>query len=267
MAELTGKTALVTGASRGIGRAIAERLGFDGAQVVVHYRVNEMAANQTVATIERAGGSACAIGAELGTSDGLDSLFAQLEDHLDHLDILVNNAAMQSVGRDQIGPQEFDRIFAVNVRAPFFIIQRALPLIREGGRIINVSSAATRIALRDFAYTMTKGAVETMGRVLANALGERGITVNTVAPGLTVSDMTDWMDADIVAAAGRVTALGRIGQPSDVADVVACLASERTRWLTGQVLDATGGLWLGPIGHGNPWLSVLGPRPATSEGE
>jgi 3-oxoacyl-[acyl-carrier protein] reductase len=259
MTDLTGKTALVTGAARGIGRAIAERLAADGARVAVHYRTSEADAHTTLAAIEEAGGDAFLVKAELGTDDGLDTLFSQLGGV--SLDIVVNNAAMVSEGRDQITPGEFDRIFAVNVRAPFFTIQRALPLMPDGGRIINISSGVTRIALRDFAYAMTKGATDVMGRVLANALGDRGITVNTVAPGLTSSDMTGWLgDAEAAEAIARVTALGRVGRPPDIADAVAFLASDDARWVTGQVLDVSGGLWLGPRGQGNPWLSLIANR-------
>lgn len=128
-----------------------------------------------------------------------------------------------------------------------------------GGRIITISSAATRIAIGDFAYAMTKGAIDVMGRVLANSLGERGITVNTVAPGLTATDMNDWLDRDVAAAIARFTALDRIGHPNDIADVVAYLASDEARWITGQVIDVSGGLWLGPRGTGNPWLSLKPP--------
>lgn len=267
MGALKGRTALVTGASRGIGRSIAERLAADGARVAVHYRSADEAAKQTLAAIARAGGQAFPVRAELGTDDGLDTLFTILREQVDSLDILVNNASMMSEGRDHISPEEFDRIFAVNVRAPFFIIQRAVPLLADGGRVITISSAATRIALRDFAYAMTKGAVDVMGRVLANALGERGITVNTVAPGLTVTDMTDWLDPDTTAAIARITALDRLGQPADIADAVAYLVSDDARWITGQVIDVSGGLWLGPRGPGNPWLSLKNPPPIVDESE
>lgn len=264
MGELTGKTALVTGASRGIGRSIAERLAADGAQVAVHYHTAHQAAAQTLAAIEQAGGCGFLVGADLGTDQGIDCVVTTLRERIRNLDILVNNAAMMSKGRDRIDGEEFDRIFAVNVRAPFFLTQQVLPLLSDGGRIITVSSAATRIALGDFAYAMTKGAVDVMSRVLANRLGERGITVNAVAPGLTVTDMSDWLDADSTAAMARVTALNRVGYPEDIAGVVAYLASGDARWITGQVIDVSGGLWLGPRGPGNPWLSLL-PSAATTE--
>ncbi|MFC6886983.1 MULTISPECIES: SDR family oxidoreductase [Actinomadura] len=246
----------MTGASRGIGRAIAERLAADGARVAVHYRSSETAAKDTVAAIERGGGLAFAVRADLGGDDGLDSLFAQIEERVDALDIVVNNAAMLSAGREDIGPEEFDRVFAVNVRAPFFIVQRALALMPDGGRVVNISSGSTRMALGDFAYAMSKGAIDVMGRVLANTVGERGITVNTVAPGLTETGMTSWLDDGAAEAVGRFTALGRIGRAADIADVVAFLASDDARWITGQVIDVNGGLWLGLKGPGNRWLSL-----------
>jgi NAD(P)-dependent dehydrogenase (short-subunit alcohol dehydrogenase family) len=149
---------------------------------------------------------------------------------------------------EQTSPELFERLFAVNVRAPFFIIQKALPLMPDGGRIINVSSAVSRVAMPEVAYAMTKGAIDVLSRTLANAAGTRGITVNAVAPGVTDTDMNAWM-RDMPEAAARVagaTALGRIGQPRDVADAVSFLASDDARWVTGHLLDATGGLFLGP---------------------
>ncbi|MET9557161.1 SDR family oxidoreductase [Streptomyces sp. NPDC006645] len=248
--ELTGKTALVTGASRGIGRAIATRLAADGAHVAVHYASNDTAAAETVAAIERAGGSAFAVRAELGPDGAVDTLFARLEQGLagQPLDILVNNAAVFAGPLDQVTPQEFDRLFAVNVKAPYFIAKRALPLLRDGGRIVNISSAATRIALPETAYAMSKGALDVLGRNLANQLGPRGITVNTLAPGVTETDMNTWIrDAPhLVERSTAITALGRVGQPEDVADAVAFLVSHDARWITGHWLDATGGLHLGP---------------------
>jgi NAD(P)-dependent dehydrogenase (short-subunit alcohol dehydrogenase family) len=251
MADLTGRTALVTGASRGIGRAIAQRLAADGALVAVHYGSNDAAALETVVAIEQAGGQAFAMRAELGRPGDVDALFAGLTVGLGEqpLDILVNNAAIGAPGSiDQTTPELFERVFAVNVRAPFFIIQRALPMLRDGGRIINISSSVTRVAMPEIAYAMTKGAVEVLGRTLANAVGARGITVNTVAPGVTETDMNAWMRDMPEAKAGvaGATALGRIGQPEDIADAVAFLASDEARWVTGHLLDATGGIFLGP---------------------
>ncbi len=253
MSKLAGKTALVTGGSRGIGRAIAQRLAADGAYVAVHYGRNESAAKETVATIEQAGGGAFAVRAELGVPGDVDTLFAGLEEGLAGrlLDILVNNAggAMGTGSIDRTTPEEFDRLIALNVRAPFFIIQRALPLLRDGGRIINISSADTRIAIaHELAYSMAKGAINVLGRTLAHAVGERGITVNTVAPGVTDTEPNAWIHSspEIEALTATASALNRIGRPSDIADIVAFLASDDARWITGDLIDATGGTFLGP---------------------
>ncbi|WP_370617510.1 SDR family NAD(P)-dependent oxidoreductase [Mumia sp. Pv 4-285] len=252
MNDMTGRTAVVTGASRGIGRAIARRLAADGATVVVHFGTDEVGASATVVEIERAGGAAYAVGAQLGTDDDVESLFEGIEAALAGrpLDVLVNNAAAAPAG--PLGATtraEFDHLFAVNVRAPYFIVQRALPLLRDGGRIITISSVATRMANpSQTSFAMTKGALETMSLTLANQLGVRGITVNAVAPGATrTADNGAVFEApgfaELIAGA---TALDRLGGADDVAEVVAFLASDAARWVTGQVIDASGGLFLGP---------------------
>jgi 3-oxoacyl-[acyl-carrier protein] reductase len=250
---MTDKTALVTGASRGIGRAIAQRLAADGALVAVHYGTNGEAAAETVATIQADGGRAFPVRAELGTAGDVDALFEGLAAGLagQRLDILVNNAAVttQQGSIEQATPELFDRLFAVNVRAPFFIIQRALPLMRDGGRIINISSADTRIAIGfELAYSMTKGAVNVLGRTLAHEVGSRGITVNTVAPGITDTGKLGWLldNPEAMARTASAAALDRIGRPADIAAVVSFLASEDGGWVTGHLLDASGGTFLGP---------------------
>ncbi|MFE4513110.1 SDR family oxidoreductase [Kitasatospora sp. NPDC056783] len=252
MGSLTGKTALVTGGSRGIGRATAERLGREGALVAVHYGHNAAAAQETVEAIRTAGGTAFAIRAELGTDGGAESLWAEFDRQVvEHgegtgLDILVNNAGITPRGHiEETTPEAFDEVFAVNVRAPFFLVQHGLKRLRDGGRIVNISSGATRIALTDIiAYGMTKGAIDTFSLTLAKALGERGITVNSVAPGIVDTDMNaSWLRGNEAAeqSAAQLSALGRVGRPEDVADIVAFLASDDARWVTGQVIDATGG--------------------------
>ncbi|NRQ30859.1 SDR family oxidoreductase [Nonomuraea sp. NN258] len=252
MSDLIGRTALVTGASRGIGRAIATRLAAAGATVIVHFGTDEDGAASTVAEIERGGGTAFAVQAELGTDGDVEKLFAGVESGLAGrpLDIVVNNAAAQPAGPLGVTTRaEFDHLFAVNVRAPYFIIQRALPLLRDGGRIITISSVATRMANpAQTSFAMTKGAIETMSLTLANELGVRGITVNAVAPGATRTPANAAVFeapglADFIAGS---TALDRLGEDGDVADVVAFLASDAARWITGQVVDASGGLFLGP---------------------
>ncbi|PGH45249.1 short-chain dehydrogenase [Micromonospora sp. WMMA1996] len=252
MSDLTGRTALVTGASRGIGQAIAVRLAARGAVVVAHFGTDEAGATATVERIVRAGGTAYAVGAELGVDGDVETLFAGVGARLAGrpLDILVNNAAAPPAG--PLGATTraaFDHLFAVNVRAPYFIVERAVPLLSDGGRIITISSAATRMAnATQTSFAMTKGAIETMTLTLANQLGVRGITVNAVAPGATrtATNGPVFEAPGLTELISGMTALDRLGEPDDVADVVAFLASDAARWVTGQVIDATGGLFLGP---------------------
>ncbi|MCX4987038.1 SDR family NAD(P)-dependent oxidoreductase [Streptomyces sp. NBC_00572] len=250
----TSRTALVTGASRGIGQAIAARLAAEGTLVIVHFGKDASGAAATVEAIERAGGTAHAVQAELGVDGDVDTLFAGVEAALAGrpLDILVNNAAAPPAGPLGVTTRaEFEHLFAVNVRAPYFIIERALPLLRNsgGGRIITISSVATRMANpAQTSFAMTKAAVETMSRTLATQLGPRGITVNAVAPGATRTP-TNGAVFDVPGLAEQITgmtALDRLGGPDDVAEVVTFLASDAARWITGQVVDASGGLFLGP---------------------
>jgi 3-oxoacyl-[acyl-carrier protein] reductase len=256
MPKLNGKTALVTGASRGIGRAIAERLARDGALVGVHYATREADAQAVVEAIESNGGKAAAIATEFGI-DGVEpeveALFRDVDRALGNaaLDILVNNAGIfDGTPIEQVTADTFDRSFAINVRAPFFVLQRALPRLREGGRIINISSAVTRIASPFVHYAMGKGAIDVLSRTLAQQLGPRGITVNSVTAGVVDTDMGAWLDSapDLRAQVSSTVALGRIGQAGDIADVVAFLASDDARWITGQSIEASGGQWLGPGG-------------------
>ncbi|MFB9838861.1 SDR family NAD(P)-dependent oxidoreductase [Actinoallomurus acaciae] len=243
MGDLTGKTALVTGASRGIGRAIALRLGRDGARVAVHYGRDEAAAKEVVAAIGE--DRAFAVRAELSAPDAPEVLIDEVASRFDGLDILVNNAAIgASSDLEHTTLEDFNQIFAVNVRSPFFIVQRALPLLRDGGRIINISSGVTRIAMPEIiTYSLTKGAIDAFGHTLAEQLGERGITVNTVAPGVVETDNTAPMLAEPGAqeAWSARSALGRVGRPEDIADVVAFVASDDARWMTGDWIDVTGG--------------------------
>jgi NAD(P)-dependent dehydrogenase (short-subunit alcohol dehydrogenase family) len=216
----------------------------------VHYGNNEAAAKEAVTDIERAGGRAFAVRADLGIEDAADSLVAALREVLGEtrLDILVNNAAVFGGTLEETDRREFDHIFAVNVRAPFFLIQGLIPLMSPGAHIVNISSGVTWMAIPQLVYSMTKGAVNVMTRSLAKTLGARGINVNAVSPGITDTDMNPWMRVDEAAAAqaAAMTAFGRNGAPSDIADAVAFFASDDARWVTGQVIDVAGGLFLGP---------------------
>ncbi|POX51411.1 SDR family oxidoreductase [Streptomyces sp. Ru72] len=247
MGVLAGRTALVTGASRGIGRGIAERLARDGARVAVHYGRNEAAAKETVAAIEEAGGSAFAIGVELGLPGDAQALWEAFDRHADGVDILVNNAGIGGARPlPEIEEEEYDKVFAVNVKAPFFIVRRGLDRLRDGGRVVNISSGLSRTAAipQQVAYAMTKGALDVFTRDLSKVLGHRGITVNSVAPGIIDTDNTAELlhgTQDGAAWAASISALGRVGTPADVADVVAFLASDAGRWVTGSWVDATGG--------------------------
>nr|WP_202455729.1 SDR family oxidoreductase [Streptomyces sp. SID8367] len=253
MGKLTGKTALVTGSSRGIGRATAIRLAREGALVAVHCSSNREAADETVAAIEKEGGRGFSVLAELGVPGDVHGLFLALERELKErtgsatLDILVNNAGvMGGVAPEDLTPEAFDRLFAVNAKAPYFLVQRALDNLPDGGRIINISSGLTRVANpQEVAYAMTKGAIDQLTLHFAKHLGPRGITVNSVGPGITDNGTPVFDDPEAVAAMADYSVFGRVGETRDIADVVAFLAGDDSRWITGSYLDASGGTLLG----------------------
>ncbi|MGK4581936.1 SDR family oxidoreductase [Kitasatospora sp. HPMI-4] len=251
MGALDGKTALVTGASRGIGRGIALRLARDGALVAVHYGGNQAAAEETVALIGKEGGRAFPIAAELGVPGDVETLYGRFDQALAErgerpgLDILVNNAGI-SVPADihKVTPEIFDRLVAVNAKAPLFLIQQGLSRMPDGGRIVNVSSIVTRIAFPEgVGYAMTKGGIEALTLALAKELGPRGITVNAVTPGFVATEMNAHRrtSPEATAALEAYSMFNRLGEAADVADIVAFLASDDSRWITGQRIDASGG--------------------------
>jgi NAD(P)-dependent dehydrogenase (short-subunit alcohol dehydrogenase family) len=251
MASLQNKTALVTGASRGIGRATASALAQAGARVLVHYGRSAQEAESLVSEIESKGGRANAIAADLGTPNGAALLAKQVRSVVDRLDVLVLNAGISKAARiADYTIEDFDNLFATNVRSPFFLVQQLLPILGEGSNIIVISSIGAHAVVGKpgldnpslLAYTSTKGALETLVKNWAAILGPQGIRVNAVAPGVIDTDMSNFAKTE----AGREATLGmqalkRIGKPEDVADVVAFIASDGARWITGASIPVDGG--------------------------
>jgi 3-oxoacyl-[acyl-carrier protein] reductase len=240
MSVLSGKGALVTGGSRGIGRAIVERLREDGADVVFCYERSEEAAQQVAKET-----GAHAVRADLGSKEDLARLFAEAEARLPGLDVLVNNAAMNSPkALADITDEDYERAFAVNARAVFLAMQWAARVMRDGGRIVTISSVNTQVPAPGLSlYCGSKGAVEQFAKVAARELGGRGITVNVVSSGATDTDLLRGTNPpEALEQTKAFTALQRLGQPDDVAAVVAFLAGPDGRWVTGHNLLASGGL-------------------------
>jgi len=243
--NLPGKTALVTGGSRGIGRATALALGQAGAQVIVHYGSAEKEAAAVVAEIRNAGGKSEKVAADLRTADGPHLLAERARAIIgDRLDILVANAGIAkaaSIAETKV--EDFDALFAVNVRAPYFLVQQLLPVMCKGSSVILLSSLAAHAAVGDLsAYSATKGAIDTLVKHFASALGERGIRVNAVAPGVVPTEMSNFTKTD----AGRdytlgMQALKRLATPEEIAAAITFLASDQARWITGDTLRVDGG--------------------------
>jgi len=247
---LKGKTAVVTGASRGIGREIALKLGKDGALVVVHYGGSADAARDVVAEIEAAGGKAFTVQGDLAQPGAAKDLFAKIDAELKArtggtgFDILVNNAGIAPfVAFAETDEAQFDELFAVNVRAPYFLSQEAATRLNDNGRIINFSSVVARLPMPAIAaYSVSKGGIDVLTRALAAELGERGINVNAIAPGAIQTDMAEFLnDPDGAEFTKSTQTLKRIGQTDDIADLAHYLASPASRWVTGQVIEASGG--------------------------
>jgi 3-oxoacyl-[acyl-carrier protein] reductase len=249
---LKNKTALVTGASRGIGRATALALGEAGAHVLVHYGRSAQEAKSLVAQIEAKGGRADAISTDLGTPNGAALLAEQVRSIVgERLDVLVLNAGISKAARiADYTVEDFDNLFATNVRSPFFLVQQLLPVLGEGSNIVVISSAVARTVVGKpglenpsiLAYAATKGALETLVKNWAAILGPRGIRVNAIAPGVIDTDMSNFTKTE----AGREVTLGmqalkRLGKPEDIADVVAFVASNGARWITGASIPVDGG--------------------------
>ena len=250
MKPLADRIALVTGASRGIGRAIAVRLAQDGALVGVHYRSESDKAKQTLELIRAEGGDGFLVAADLADPAGAarlaEALLGELRMRRDppFLDILVNNAGIADRKTiEEVSEADFDRMMQINFKSPFFLIQKLLPVLADGGRIINISSMAARLSIPTMAvYASSKAALSTLSRVLAAHLGPRGITVNAVLPGATSTDLNPiTSDPQRIRAVRDTVALGRIAEPGDIAPIVAFLASPEGGWITGETIEASGG--------------------------
>jgi len=245
MTSLANKTALITGASRGMGRATALVLAAAGARVIVHYGRSADEAKAVVDQIRAAGGRADAVPADLAAPEGAHKLAVQVHDLVgDRLDILVLNAGIsKATAIEEMTVADFDNLFAVNVRAPYFLVQQLLPLLGNGSSVVFLSSLGARTAVGTLsAYASTKGAINTLVKYFAAAFGSRGIRVNAVAPGVIDTDMSNFTKTE----EGRAVVMGmqslkRIGTPADVASVIGFLASDDARWITGDIVAVDGG--------------------------
>jgi 3-oxoacyl-[acyl-carrier protein] reductase len=251
---LQGKVALVTGSSRGIGKAIAERLGGDGASVVVNYYSNRPAADEraradeVVQVIEQNGGAAIAAEADVADAPQLRSLFDLAEQQFGGLDILVTNAAAWRFGSiADLTDEDFDVVFNTNARGTFIALHEAANRVRDGGRVVAISAGLALMPRPDTGiYGASKAAINHLVRVLANELGPRQITVNSVMPGATNTDaLRESAENSGTTSNGEIalTPLGRLGEPEDIADIVAFLVSDQGRWVTGQLIGAGGGMF------------------------
>src|SRR5579875_368750 len=248
MAKLTGKVAVVTGASKGIGAGIAKALAAAGASVVVNYASDKAGAENVVGEITKNGGKAAAIQANVGNAADIDKLFTETQRAFGKLDILVNNAGVYSFSPlETVTEEEINRIFTTNVTGLLLTTKAALPHFpADGGSVINIGSVVSESTPPNSSiYTGTKGAVDAITRVLAKELGPKKIRVNAVNPGLTITEGTHIAGiagSDFEKNAVAETPLGRTGTPEDIAEVVTFVASDEARWVTGALLQAGGGL-------------------------
>ncbi|TKB69321.1 MAG: glucose 1-dehydrogenase [Nitrospira sp.] len=241
MKELSGKVAIVTGASNGIGRAIAERLAEDGAIVVVNYSKSSEKAQQVVVGIQGKGGKALAVQTDMSQVAEARRLVIDTVKQFNRLDILVNNAGkFMPKPLDDTTEEEFDSVIALNAKGPYFAMQEAAKVLKDGGRIVNISTGGTHLHFPGAtAYLGSKAALEQYTKGLAQELASKGVTVNTVSPGFTETGM---MTDEYRQIGIQLTPMKRLGVPKDIADVVAFIVSEEARWLTGQTIQVGGGI-------------------------
>ena len=245
MKLLQDKVAIITGASRGIGAEIAKTIAQVGASVVINYTNNRSAADLVVSEIKILGGNAISVRADVSDSVEVKALFDAAITHFGKIDILINNAGTAIFKAIQdTSDEELDRIFAINVKGTFYCLRESATLLSNGGRIINISSSVTRLILPTYgAYAATKGAVEQLTRVFAKEVGSRGITVNSISPGPTNTELfLEGKSEETIQRLAAMSAFGRIGETEDIAKVVLFLASEGAAWVTGQNIGVNGGV-------------------------
>jgi len=242
--SLQGKVAIVTGASRGIGRTIAEQLASQGASVVINYSSSSAKADEVVQAIGNAGGQAIAVQADISHINDIEKLFLETIAKLGKVDILINNAGiMENKLLADVTEADFDKHFAINVKGTYFACQQALKVMASGGRIINFSTSVAGAMLPAYSvYAATKGAVEQITRQLAKELGPKGITINTIAPGPVKTELfLTGKSPEMIEAASKQNAFLRLGEPEDIANAIELLVSEKSQWITGQTIRVNGG--------------------------
>ncbi len=253
--HLNSKIALVTGGSRGLGKDMALRLAEKGHDVIITYQSRKEAADTVVADIETMGRKAIALQLDMARFQSLDGFISSLAATLSEIwgrtsfDFLINNAGMgATIPFEEVTEADFDHFLTVHFKSVYFLVQKSLPLLQDGGRIINISSGSTRISVPGYSvYASMKGAIETLTQYLAKDLGSRGITVNVVAPGPIETDFNNAVirsNPERKAIISKTTALGRVGTAEDIGGVIAFLCSGDSAWITGQRIEVSGGLFL-----------------------
>ncbi|TXI95743.1 MAG: SDR family oxidoreductase [Chryseobacterium cucumeris] len=245
MKNLTEKVAVVTGSSKGIGAAIALKLAQKGAKVIVNYSGNQAAADETVSRITSTGGQAIAVKADVSRKEEVEHLFDKTIEHFGKVDIWVNNAGvMLNALIKDLSEEQLEKQLDINIKGVFYSLQQAATKLSDNGSIINLSSTVTRTIFPTYGvYAATKAAVEQMSRIFAKEIGSRGINVNCVLPGPTGTDLfLNGKSEELIKQLASTNAFGRLGTPEDIAEVVAFLASDQAKWISGQSIGANGGM-------------------------